>query len=111
MSGNLQMISLTIIYLVLCQSFALGQFFTKTTNSIPRMGRRSEISNMQQNRLNRSLRYLMSMVEGYDSDRNGHLSAEELLNIPFVQMAVENLLSAKNEKKKGNFFALSNNFT
>ncbi|KFM76245.1 hypothetical protein X975_04894, partial [Stegodyphus mimosarum] len=73
-----------------------GQFFTKTANSIPRMGRRSDstLPNLVR-RIARTLRFVVDMVQQYDQDENGELNPEELMDIPFIQNAIRNYLDKR----------------
>ncbi|CAL1276338.1 unnamed protein product [Larinioides sclopetarius] len=75
-----------------------GQFFTKTTNSIPRLGRSDQMPSMFPDlvrRVAKELHFVIKIVNENDRDGNGELNAEELMDSSFIRNAVKNELEAR----------------
>ncbi|KAG8189596.1 hypothetical protein JTE90_023664 [Oedothorax gibbosus] len=91
------------VFVSLCLTVLLfeeisGQFFTKTTNSIPRMGRSDKSLPNLVRRVARTLFLVIKMVGEYDQDGNGELNPEELMDIPFIQSAIRKSFEGKEMK-------------
>ncbi|GFU20884.1 uncharacterized protein NPIL_388562 [Nephila pilipes] len=90
-------VSNTLVFMCVCVCGIGAQFFTKTTNSIPRLGKKSE-THLYPNlvrRVAKQLHFIINMVNDYDRDSNGQLDAEEIMDIPFIQNAVKSEIEAK----------------
>ncbi|KAF8785003.1 uncharacterized protein LOC129959106 isoform X2 [Argiope bruennichi] len=87
-----------VAYLLVITKETDAQFFTKTTNSIPRLGRSDQMPSLLPNlvrRVAKQLHFVIKMVNDNDKDGNGELNAEELMDSPFIQNAVKNELEAR----------------
>ncbi|GBL88469.1 hypothetical protein AVEN_159065-1 [Araneus ventricosus] len=89
------------VYLLIMARETEPQFFTKTTNSIPRLGRSDQMPQMPSllpnlvRRVATELHFVIKMVNDNDRDGNGELNAEELMDSSFIRNAVKNELEAR----------------
>uniref|UniRef100_T1IZI6 EF-hand domain-containing protein n=1 Tax=Strigamia maritima TaxID=126957 RepID=T1IZI6_STRMM len=83
-----QMYILVLFAVFLLQTEA--QFFAKTSKNLPRIGRRVDHQQEVSEIIPPSFKHLLAFVRKFDSDANGCLSPEELIEIPLFQMAFEN---------------------
>ncbi|GIY28402.1 uncharacterized protein CDAR_388691 [Caerostris darwini] len=87
------------LFFLFCFLFVLtrtqAQFFTKTTNSIPRLGRsdQSLLPNLVRH-VAKQLHFVIKMINENDKDGNGELNAEELMDAPFIQNVMKSELEA-----------------